>query len=163
VIQDRKPTSRAWPRSCLVKIMKILSFLITTRPGYSLMEILVAVAIIAVLATLVAPRLFGQLDRSRVTAAETQIDSLETALDTMRLDLGRYPTEEEGLGLLLAPTADVEALWAGPYLDEALPPDPWGNPYRYQPAASPAERGRVYSLGADNAEGGDGLAADIGL
>lgn len=143
--------------------MKSFAFLRATRPGYSLMEILVAVAIIAVLATLVAPRLFGQLDRSRVTAAETQIDSLETALDTMRLDLGRYPTREEGLALLLSPTPETEALWAGPYLDESLPMDPWGNPYRYAPAADLADRGQVYSLGADNAEGGEGLNADIGL
>lgn len=133
------------------------------RPGYSLMEILVAVAIIATLATIVAPRLFGQLDRSRVTAAETQIRMLETALDTMRLDIGRYPSEQEGLALLRAPTDGVTATWAGPYLDESVPTDPWGNAYRYRPAATSADRGQVFSLGADNAEGGDGLDADIGL
>lgn len=142
--------------------MQPFALLRRTRPGYSLMEILVAVAIIAVLATLVAPRLFTQLDRSRVTAAEAQIDSLEAALDTMRLDLGRYPTQEEGLALLRSAPEDL-ALWAGPYLDEELPMDPWGNPYRYRPAQSPTDRGTVYSLGADNAEGGEGLNADIGL
>lgn len=133
------------------------------RPGYSLMEILVAVAIIAVLATLVAPRLFGQLDRSRITAAETQIRMIETALDTMRLDLGRYPTAQEGLALLAEPTSDTAAMWNGPYLDDGLPTDPWGNPYRYLPAVSPSDRGQVYSFGADNAEGGEGNDADIGL
>lgn len=134
-----------------------------SRPGYSLMEILVAVAIIAVLATLVAPRLFGQLDQSRQTAAETQIRMIETSLDTMRLDIGRYPTEEEGLVLLVQPNESVSGLWSGPYLDgDEVPPDPWGNPYRYAPAASDADRGEVYSLGADNQEGGDGLDADIG-
>lgn len=135
-----------------------------SRRGYSLMEILVAVAIIAVLATLVAPRLFGQLDRSRQTAAETQIRMIETSLDTMRLDIGRYPTEEEGLSLLVRPNSSVSGLWSGPYLDgDAVPVDPWGNPYRYAPAASSADRGQVFSLGADNQEGGEGLDADIGL
>lgn len=133
------------------------------RAGYSLMEILVAVAIIAVLATLVAPRLFGQLDRARVTSAEAQIDMLETALDSMRLDIGRYPTTEEGLELLRSPAPDVANTWYGPYLDEELPTDPWGNPYRYQAAESQTDRGQVFSLGADNEEGGSGLDADIGI
>ncbi len=133
-----------------------------TRPGYSLMEILVAVAIVAVLATIVAPRLFGQLDRSRVTAAETQIRLIETALDTMRLDIGRYPTEEEGLALLHASNDSVTAMWAGPYMDDGIPADPWGNAYHYLPASTSADRGQVFSFGADNEEGGSGLDADIG-
>ncbi len=133
------------------------------RHGYSLIEILVAVAIIAVLATLVAPRLFSQLDNSRATAATAQIRMMETALDTMRLDIGRYPTEAEGLQLLVRPSEAVEALWNGPYLDGGLPNDPWGNPYRYRPPQSANDRGRVYTYGADNAEGGSGADADIGL
>lgn len=143
-------------------IKRLPSFLSRSRPGYSLMEILVAVAIIAVLATLVAPRLFGQLDRSRATAAQTQIRMIETSLDTMRLDIGRYPTGEEGLTLLVSPNESVSGVWMGPYIDGDLPTDPWGNPYRYDPAASPADRGDVYSYGADNEEGGEGLNADIG-
>jgi general secretion pathway protein G len=144
-------------------VQKLPGKLFRARPGYSLMEILVAVAIIAVLATLVGPRLFGQLDRSRVTAAQTQIRMIESALDTMRLDIGRYPSEQEGLTLLQAPTEPVSGLWTGPYMDGGIPADPWGNPYRYRPAGTPAERGQVVSLGADNAEGGEGLDADIGL
>ena len=136
--------------------------LLMRRGGYSLMEILVAVAIIAVLATLVAPRLFGQLDNSRVTAAETQIRMIETALDTMRLDIGRYPTEDEGLRLLIAPTDDVSATWRGPYMDDGLPQDPWGASYQYEPGDDLRTRGHVFSYGADRAEGGDGLDADIG-
>jgi general secretion pathway protein G len=135
----------------------------SARPGYSLMEILIAVAIIALLATLVAPRLFGQLDRSRVTAAETQIRMIETALDTMRLDIGRYPSEQEGLGLLITPSEGVSALWTGPYLEDGVPNDPWGRPYLYAPAQTPADRGQVFSYGADGEEGGEGLDADIGL
>jgi general secretion pathway protein G len=144
-------------------LRKLPARLFRMRPGYSLMEILVAVAIIAVLATLVGPRLFGQLDRSRVTAAQTQIRMIESALDTMRLDIGRYPTEQEGLELLHTPTDSIAGLWTGPYMDGGIPSDPWGNPYRYRPAATPADRGQVFSLGADNAEGGEGLDADIGL
>lgn len=141
----------------------IASVFARRRPGYSLMEILVAVAIIAVLATLVAPRLFGQLDRSRATVAETQIRMIETSLDTMRLDIGRYPTEDEGLALLFSPTDAIAPVWIGPYLDDGVPADPWGNPYRY--AAPQDARGvpRVYSYGADNEQGGTGLDADIGL
>lgn len=133
------------------------------RAGYSLMEILVAVAIIAVLATLVAPRLFSQLDNSRTTAAATQIRMLETSLDTMRLDIGRYPTDAEGLNLLVEPSESLERVWNGPYLDSGLPADPWGNPYRYRAPQSANDRGRVYSYGADNEEGGTGPNADVGL
>ncbi|MHA6288823.1 type II secretion system major pseudopilin GspG [Maricaulis sp. CAU 1757] len=140
-----------------------LNRLARKRPGYSLMEILVAVAIIAVLATLVGPQLFNQLDRSKVTAAQTQIRMIESALDTMRLDIGRYPSESEGLALLTAPVEGVQGTWSGPYMDGGLPSDPWGNPYRYLPAPVPGDRGQVVSFGADNAEGGEGLNADIGL
>lgn len=132
------------------------------RRGYSLIEILVAVAIIAVLATLVAPRLFAQLDNSRATAAATQIRMIETALDTMRLDIGRYPTQGEGLNLLVTPGEGVERVWNGPYLDDGLPTDPWGNAYRYLAPQAANDRGRVFSYGADNTEGGSGADADIG-
>jgi general secretion pathway protein G len=133
-----------------------------TRAGYSLMEVLIAVAIIAVLATLVGPRLLGQLDRSKVTAAQTQIRMIETSLDTMRLDIGRYPTQEEGLALLQTPTESVSAMWAGPYLDGGLPDDPWGRPYQYRVGGG-SDRGQVFSYGADGQEGGAGNDADIGL
>ena len=134
-----------------------------TRPGYSLMEVLIAVAIIAVLGTLVAPQLFNQLDRSKVTTANTQIRMIETALDTMRLDIGRYPTQEEGLNLLSSPNDTVQGIWAGPYLQDGLPSDPWQNAYQYRAAASTSDRGQVFSFGSDGQEGGDGQAADIGL
>ncbi|HBU63417.1 MAG: type II secretion system protein GspG [Oceanicaulis sp.] len=133
-----------------------------TRAGYSLMEVLIAVAIIAVLATLVGPRLLGQLDRSKVTAAQTQIRMIETSLDTMRLDIGRYPTQEEGLALLQTPTDSVSGMWSGPYLDGGLPDDPWGRPYQYRVGGG-SDRGQVFSYGADGQEGGSGNDADIGL
>lgn len=129
--------------------------------GYSLMEVLIAVAIIATLAALVAPRLFGQLDSSKQAAALTQIRMVETALDTMRLDLGRYPTQDEGLTLLVAPSAELGATWNGPYMDGGLPEDPWGAPFQYEAVDDLSRRGRVYSLGADAAPGGEGMNADI--
>ncbi len=129
--------------------------------GYSLMEVLIAVAIIATLAALVAPRLFGQLDSSKQAAALTQIRMVETALDTMRLDLGRYPNQEEGLRLLVAPSSDVGANWNGPYMDGGLPEDPWGTAFQYEAGSDLSRRGRVYSLGADGAPGGEGMDADI--
>lgn len=131
------------------------------QAGYSLMEVLIAVAIIATLAALVAPRLFGQLDSSRQAAALTQIRMVETALDTMRLDLGRYPSQEEGLVLLVAPSADVGGSWSGPYMDGGLPQDPWGRPYQYEAGEDLSRRGRVISFGADGEPGGEGLNADI--
>lgn len=131
------------------------------QAGYSLMEVLIAVAIIATLAALVAPRLFGQLDSSRQAAALTQIRMVETALDTMRLDLGRYPSQDEGLVLLVAPSADVGGSWNGPYMDGGLPQDPWGRPYQYEAGEDLSRRGRVISLGADGEPGGEGLNADI--
>lgn len=131
------------------------------RAGYSLMEVLIAVAIIAVLAALIAPRLFGQLDSSQVTAAQTQVRMIETSLDTLRLDIGRYPTREEGLTLLVSPSPDLVDRWDGPYLDGGLPTDPWGAPYRYGPLEDLSRRGVVYSLGSDGAPGGEDGAADI--
>jgi len=135
--------------------------------GYSLLEILVVLAIMAVLATLVAPRLFNQVDKSKVTAAQAQARSLKTSLDAMRLDMGRYPTAEEGLSLLVAPPqeAAARASWYGPYVDGDLPVDPWGNAFRYFPPFtddSGLTRGpRIVTYGADNAEGGEGLDRDI--
>ncbi len=139
------------------------------RSGFSLLEILVVLAIIALIAAVVGPRLFAQLDRSKTTTARLQIQALEAAVETMRLDIGRLPTEQEGLGLLMqADPAQVPG-WAGPYLDKALPADPWARPYVYvaPPAAadgsvgSPDLRARVTSYGADGAVGGEGVNADV--
>ncbi len=130
--------------------------------GFSLLELLVVLAIMALLVGIVAPRVIGYLSRAKGQTASVQIDSLKTALDVFFLDVGRYPSREEGLeALVRMPPGGVPG-WAGPYLrDAALPSDPWGRPFRY-------ERGPdgmsvlVYSLGADDAEGGAGENADIG-
>lgn len=133
--------------------------------GYSLLEILVVLAIIGTLMGLVAPRLLGNVDKSKVVAAKAQTKNLRLALDSFKLDTGRYPTSEEGLRVLVNAPANDNGNWYGPYLDGELPADPWNNDFVYQ-APQQGENGRVISpkiisLGADNAVGGAGLDADI--
>jgi len=130
------------------------------RAGYSLLEVLIVLAIIALIATLVGPRLLNQLDRSKVTAAKAQIRSLETALETFRLDLGRYPNAAEGLNSLTVAPGGLEG-WMGPYLNGKVPADPWERPYTYTAPAGPDQEPVIMSLGADGQPGGDGLDADI--
>jgi general secretion pathway protein G len=89
---------------------------------------------------------------------------LRGALQTMRLDISRWPTEQEGLALLTTRPANAEAVpgWAGPYLDEAVPQDPWGQPYQYSPVATGDNPFVLYSYGADAKAGGEGQDADVG-
>lgn len=131
--------------------------------GYSLLEVLIVLTIIALVAALVGPRLIAQLDRSKVTAARVQVRTLASALETMRIDIGRYPTTQEGLALLVAPPTGAReaASWAGPYLDAEVPSDPWGGAYIYDAPREDFARPRIASLGADGEVGGTGLAADI--
>jgi general secretion pathway protein G len=132
------------------------------KGGYSLLEILIVLAIIALIVALVGPRLFAQLDHAKVTTARVQAKSLETALSTMEIDIGRYPTQSEGLALLIdAPDRKAVPAWNGPYLSSGLPNDPWGHPYVYDPPTDRAHPPRVHSLGADGKPGGEGDAADI--
>jgi general secretion pathway protein G len=135
----------------------------TAAAGFTLLEMLVVLVIIGLLAGLVGPQLMGRVDTSRVTAADTQGRMLKSALDTMRLDIGRYPTKEEGLAMLVTPPKDERAArkWQGPYLSEGLPMDPWGNPYQYDVAAG--NNVILYSFGADGQPGGSDINADIGF
>ena len=132
--------------------------------GFTLLEMLVVLVIIGLLAGLVGPQLMGRVDTSKVTAADTQVRMLKAALDTMRLDIGRYPTKEEGLAMLTTPPREERAArkWQGPYLSDGLPPDPWGNPYQYSPAATQTSV-ILFSYGADGEPGGEGINADIGF
>lgn len=127
--------------------------------GFTLLELLVVVAIIGLLAGYVGPKYFGQIGKAEVKAARAQIDGLEKALDAYRLDVGRYPTTEQGLNALVVQPGGV-AKWQGPYLKKALPPDPWGKPYVYK---SPGAHGEfdLSSYGRDGAPGGSGEDADI--
>lgn len=131
--------------------------------GFTLLEMLVVLVIIGLLAGLVGPQLMGRVDTSRQTAAETQGRMLKSALDTMRLDIGRYPTKDEGLVMLVKAPDDerISRKWRGPYLSEDLPADPWGNPYQYEPMTSNSVA--LYSLGADGEAGGEDINADVGI
>ncbi len=131
--------------------------------GFTLLEMLVVLVIIGLVAGLVGPQLLGRVDTSKVTAADTQIKMLKSALDTMRLDIGRYPTKEEGLDLLAVAPKDERLVrrWHGPYLADIVPLDPWSNPYQYAPEGSTTVI--LYSFGADGKAGGEGVNADIGL
>lgn len=131
--------------------------------GFTLIEILVVLVILGLLAGLVGPRLFGKVDSSKVKTAETQVKMLKTALQTFRLDVGRFPTTDEGLAALSKrPEGSDVPAWAGPYLDEALPLDPWGHAYEYRDEPASGQDFTLYSLGADGESGGEGLNADIG-
>jgi len=127
--------------------------------GFTLLELLVVVAIIGLLVGFVAPRYFGQIGKSEVNTARAQIDALEKALDQYRLDTGRYPSAELGLNALVQRPQN-EAKWNGPYLRKAVPLDPWGKPYLYR---MPGEKGDfdLLSYGKDGAPGGSGENADI--
>lgn len=132
----------------------------TTEAGFTLLELLVVVAIIGLLVGFVAPRYFGQVTRSEVSTAKAQIEAFEKALDLYRLDTGKYPSTEVGLLALVQRPAD-EPRWNGPYLKKAPPPDPWGKPYVYK---APGEKHEydIVSYGKDGAPGGTGENADLG-
>lgn len=128
--------------------------------GFTLLELLVVMVIIGMLAAYVGPRFFSQIGKSEIKAARAQIDALEKALDQYRLDVGRYPSTEQGLAALQTQPAGLNK-WGGPYLKKAVPADPWGNAYMY---TQPGEHGEfdLFSYGKDGQPGGSGEAEDIG-
>ncbi len=129
--------------------------------GFTLIELMVVLAIIGVLAALIVPNVLGRADDARITAARTDVGNLMQALKLYKLDNQRFPTGEQGLNALtLKPTSEpVPGNWK-PYLDK-LPNDPWGRPYQYM---NPGIKGEVdvLSFGADGQAGGEGNNADIG-
>lgn len=132
--------------------------------GFTLLEMLVILVIIGLLAGLVGPRLFSKVDDSKMKTANVQIKMLKGALEAMRLDINRFPQTDEGLALLYhKPTkGPIERLWKGPYLDEEVPLDPWGNPYQYSVPGANGMPFALYSFGADGQPGGSDIDADIG-
>jgi general secretion pathway protein G len=128
----------------------------TTAAGFTLIEILVVMAIIGMLAVMVAPNIFNQQAGAQRDAALSQISALEAALDTYRLDVGQYPDSLEGL----VENDSGRAAWNGPYLRREVPLDPWGNEYVYD---SDGRGFTLVSYGPDGERGGEGDDADIGL
>ncbi len=128
------------------------------QKGFSLIELLIVMVILGLLASLVGPRMFGKLGMAKQKTAKTQIEMLMSALDSYRLDVGRYPSTQEGLDALVQ-NPGVEN-WNGPYLAKAVPNDPWGNPYYYE---NPGQHGEIdiFSYGADGQPGGEGEDADV--
>jgi general secretion pathway protein G len=129
--------------------------------GFTLLELLVVLAIMGLLAAIIAPQVLRYLGSSRTQTARVQIQNVVGALELYRLDVGHYPTPGEGLGALMA-APPTEPGWNGPYLQrQSALIDPWGNPYRY---AVPGKHGEVdvYSLGSDNTTGGEREAQDVG-
>lgn len=126
--------------------------------GFTLVELLVVMVILGLLAALVVPAYLGRERKARSQAARTQIELLGTALDTFRLDVGRYPSSQEGLAVLQEGRGISG--WDGPYLKKSVPGDPWGRAFLY---VSPGEHGDydLFTYGADGAPGGDGDARDL--
>jgi general secretion pathway protein G len=130
-----------------------------TSRGFTLLELLVVMVIIGLLAAYVAPRYFAQVGKSETRSAQAQVASLSNALDAYRLDVGQYPTTEQGLASLTT-RPNGSTRWNGPYLQKTVPLDPWGRPYLYK---SPGEHGDydLSSFGKDGQPGGSGDDIDI--
>lgn len=131
--------------------------------GFTLIEILVVIVVIAILATLVAPNVFKHVGTAKESTAKSQIEMLGAALDAYRLDNGKYPTTEQGLvALWEAPTVEPAPNWTQPYLRKPVPLDPWGNAYAYVSPGEVNPQGYdLVSYGADGQPGGEGEDADL--
>jgi general secretion pathway protein G len=128
--------------------------------GFTLIELLVVMVIIGLLGALVGPRLFKNVAKSKITATKAQIANFQTALGAYKLDVGVFPSTDEGLEALRVRPSNARN-WDGPYLPKEIPPDPWGYPYLYKFPGEHGEEPDIISLGADGREGGESENADI--
>ena len=133
------------------------------REAFTLIELLVVIVIIGLLAGLVAPKFFGQLENAKIKTAGAQIEMISTALDTFRLDTNRYPTDSENLKVLWAKKSSSIRGFNGPYLPKPLKKDPWGYEYIYKEKGKDGNPYQLYSTGADGEVGGEGEDMDISI
>jgi general secretion pathway protein G len=132
----------------------------TTQTGFTLLEMLVVLGLIAMLAGMVGPQVMKHMVEGKIKAAKVQIEDFSQTLDMYKLDVGSYPTSEQGLNALVEQPGDVQR-WNGPYLRKSkIPLDPWNNEYKY---TAPGEHGKfdIMSMGADGKEGGEAEDQDI--
>jgi general secretion pathway protein G len=130
------------------------------RSGFTLLELLVVIVIIGLLAAFVAPKYFGQISKSKTQVARAQIEAFEKGIDQFRVDVGHFPTTEQGLNSLYAQPTN-EPLWRGPYIKKSIPLDPWNKAYIFK---SPGTNGRDYEImshGKNGTEGGEDEDADV--
>ena len=132
----------------------------SSQAGVTLIEMLVVVTIIGLFIALVGPRLWQNVDKAKFTKARADIEGLQNALGTYKLDNGTFPTTEQGLQALRVKPADATQ-WGGPYTDKEVPKDPWGHDYIYKFPGEHSDLPDIISLGADGQPGGDGINADI--
>ena len=130
------------------------------QAGVTLIELLVVVVIIGLFVALVGPSLWRNADKAKVTVARSQIENFQTALGAYKLDVGTFPTTEQGLLALRVAPPDVTQ-WAGPYMPKDIPKDPWGHDYQYKYPGEHGDEPDIVSFGLDGQPGGEGLAADI--
>lgn len=129
--------------------------------GFTLLELLVVMVIIGLLAAYVGPKYFSQIGKSEQSVAKAQVEAFSRALSTFRLDVGRFPTSEEGLSALVVKPASATSKWNGPYLSKSVPVDPWERPYVYRAPGANGSDFDLLSYGKDGQPGGEGDAADI--
>ncbi len=132
---------------------------LTWKLGFTLLELLVVIVIIGLLASYVGPKYFSQIGKSEVTLAKAQIEAFKKAIETYRIDVGHFPSDEDGLNSLLT-NLRQETKWNGPYMDKTIPLDPWGHAYQYRSNVKDKDY-EIVSLGKDGQVGGDGENADL--
>ena len=130
------------------------------QAGVTLIEMLVVVTIIGLFVALVGPRLWSTVDKAKITAAHANIQGLMGALGTYKLDMGSFPSTEQGLAALRVRPGDA-AQWNGPYVPQDIPKDPWGHDYAYKFPGDHGDEPDIISYGADGQPGGDGINADV--